>query len=143
MLMSAFHLSQDEQSRLLEAAQQALQKAYAPYSGFRVGAAILTEQGNLFTGCNVENSSYGLTICAERTAVVSAVVQEGGEQMRIRAVAVVNNRRTYCPPCGACRQVLYEFGAEAIVLLAADDNLKQLTVAQLLPGVFQLQSEGF
>ena len=136
--MTSFNLSPEEQSQLLEAAQSVLQNAYAPYSRFRVGAAILTHLGNLFTGCNVENSSYGLTICAERTAIVSAVAQEGGDRMKIRAVAVVNEKGTYCPPCGACRQVMFEFGADAAILLQEGNALKQVTMTQLLPGAFQL-----
>jgi cytidine deaminase len=136
--MTSFNLSPEEKSQLIEAAQSVLQNAYAPYSGFRVGAAILTHLGNLFTGCNVENSSYGLTICAERAAIVSAVAQEGGDRMKIRAVAVVNEKGTYCPPCGACRQVMFEFGADAAILLQEGNALKQVTMAQLLPGAFQL-----
>jgi len=136
--MTSFNLSPEEKSQLIEAAQSVLQNAYAPYSGFRVGAAILTHLGNLFTGCNVENSSYGLTICAERAAIVSAVAQEGGDRMKIRAVAVVNEKGTYCPPCGACRQVMFEFGADAVILLQEGDALKQVTMTQLLPGAFQL-----
>lgn len=136
--MSSCNLSSEEKSQLLEAAQSVLQNAYAPYSRFRVGAAILTHLGNLFTGCNVENSSYGLTICAERTAIVSAVAQEGGDRMKIRAVAVVNEKGTYCPPCGACRQVMFEFGTDAVILLQEGDALKQVTMTQLLPGAFQL-----
>lgn len=136
--MTHLNLTTDEKSRLLDAAHSAVQKAYAPYSGFRVGAAILTHLGNLFMGCNVENSSYGLTICAERTAIASAVAQEGGDKMRIRAIAVVNQKDTYCPPCGACRQVMFEFGADAIVFLKEGDSLKQVSIAELLPGAFQL-----
>lgn len=136
--MTSFNLSPEEKSQLIEAAQSVLQNAYAPYSRFRVGAAILTHLGNLFTGCNVENSSYGLTICAERAAIVSAVAQEGGDRMKIRAVAVVNEKGTYCPPCGACRQVMFEFGADAAILLQEGNALKQVTMAQLLPGAFQL-----
>jgi cytidine deaminase len=136
--MATPDLCVEEESRLLEAARSVVQNAYAPYSGFRVGAAILTERGTLYTGCNVENGSYGLTICAERTAIASAVTQEGGTQMRIRAVAVVNERTTYCPPCGACRQVIYEFGENAVIVLQEGDNLKRVSIAELLPGAFQL-----
>lgn len=137
--MPSLNLATEESSRLLETARRSLPKAYAPYSGFRVGAAILTHKGNLFTGCNVENSSYGLTICAERTAVVSAVAQEGGDNLRIRAVAVVNEQGTFCRPCGACRQVIIEFGADAIILLQEGDSLKQVPITELLPGPFQLR----
>lgn len=136
--MDTPHLCVEEESRLLEAARSVIRNAYAPYSGFRVGAAILTDRGNLYTGCNVENSSYGLTICAERTAIASAVTQEGGTQMTIRAVAVVNERETYCPPCGACRQVIYEFGESAVIVLQEGNNLKRVSIAELLPGAFQL-----
>lgn len=86
-----------------------------------------------------ENSSYGLTICAERTAIFCPVAQEGGDRMRIRAVAVVKQKGTYCPPCGACRQVIFEFGTQANVLLQENDNLKQFSMAELLPGAFELK----
>ncbi len=137
--MSACELTPEEKFQLLEAAKAVLQNAYAPYSGFRVGAALLTLRGNLFTGCNVENNSYSLTLCAERTAIASAVAQEGGENMKIRAVAVVNEKGTSCPPCGACRQVIFEFGVDAIILLQEGSTLKQISIAELLPGAFQLK----
>lgn len=133
------NISTEEKNQLLEAAKSVLSKAYVPYSGFRVGAAILTVQGNIFTGCNVENGSYSLTICAERNAIASAVTQEGGDQMRIRAVAVVNESGTFCPPCGACRQVMYEFGETAITLLQNGDIIQEIPITELLPGAFQLK----
>lgn len=94
--------------RLAAAAEQAAQQAYAPYSRFRVGAALLLANGAIVTGANVENASYGLAICAERSAVVRAVA-EHGPKTRIAAVAVTNLNDSPSPPCGACRQVLGEF----------------------------------
>jgi cytidine deaminase len=89
-------------------AQTAAEHAYAPYSHFYVGAALLLTNGETATGCNVENASYGLTICAERAALVQAVARYGPE-VRLRAVCIVNRNQTASPPCGACRQVLAEF----------------------------------
>lgn len=130
-------LSADEQARLLAAARELLDRAYAPYSKFRVGAAVLTAAGNIFTGCNVENASYGLTNCAERTAIFSAVAAEGGK-MRVRAVAVVNASNAPCSPCGACRQVIFEFGPEAIVIYQGKNGVEQSTASALLPSGFKL-----
>jgi homotetrameric cytidine deaminase len=94
--------------QLIEAAQEAAEHSYSPYSGFRVGSAILLTNGKTVTGTNVENVSYGLTICAERAALVRAVAMFG-PQIRVAAVAVVNLNDSPSPPCGACRQVLAEF----------------------------------
>src|SRR5215831_15980090 len=101
-------LSEDERRELARMAEDAIDRAYAPYSGFHVGAAVLTEAGNRYTGCNVENASYGLTTCAERVAVFAAVAAEG-PAMRLRAVAVRCDGDAACSPCGACRQVVNEF----------------------------------
>ncbi len=95
-------------AHLLAAAVAAAVHAYAPYSGFRVGAALLLVTGEIVTGANVENSSYGLTLCAERSALVRAIA-ERGPQIRIEAIAVANLNQSASPPCGACRQVLAEF----------------------------------
>ncbi len=100
---------------LFQAAKEAREKAYAPYSGFRVGAALLTEDGTVVTGCNVENRSYGLTICAERNAVTSAVASG---HKRFRAVAVVTDTDPPASPCGMCRETLAEFSESIPVLLA-------------------------
>ena len=100
---------------LLILAQEASTKAYAPYSGFTVGAALECEDGSVVTGCNVENAAYGECICAERTAVVKAV-SEG--KTAFRRIAVYGPGKTYCMPCGACRQVLSEFAPEMEVLCA-------------------------
>src|SRR5271154_2661648 len=92
----------DMRKRLLAAARQAMKNAYAPYSKFRVGAALLTATGEVFLGCNVENASFGMTNCAERTAVFSAVAQLG-PKVEVRAIAVTNDHGVPCSPCGACR----------------------------------------
>ncbi len=99
-------------ARLLQAARAARRYAYAPYSRFRVGAAVLTRDGSVYTGCNVENGSYGLSVCAERVAVQKAV---SSGHRRIVAVAVAGRGRTMLMPCGACRQVLVEFGTQFVV----------------------------
>ena len=91
-----------------------MKNAHAPYSNFHVGAAILLTSGKIFSGCNVENASYGMTNCAERTAIFSAVAQLG-PKIEIRAVAVANDHGVACSPCGACRQVIYEFGPDAMI----------------------------
>lgn len=134
--MSCSTLTRDERSGLLQAARDAAKKGYAPYSHFRVGAAVLTERGSLVTGCNVENASYGLTICAERGAISSAVAQEGGEKMKIRAIAVVSENGSACAPCGACRQVIFEFGPDALVLFQSEDGLEEVRISELLPKGF-------
>ncbi len=125
-------------SRLLQAAREVLEKAYAPYSRFRVGAALLTEQGHLFSGANVENASYGLSLCAERAAVAAAVAAEG-PGLQIRALAVVCEAPGACPPCGACLQVLREFGPGAVVLYAGPEGLVQRPLKELLPEGFALE----
>jgi cytidine deaminase len=130
-------LSPDQRHTLLDAARAALKHAYAPYSGFHVGAALLTEAGATFTGCNVENSSYGLTNCGERTAVFAAVAAEGAA-MRIRAIAVWSDPERPCSPCGACRQVIAEFGPDAIVLFQGKDGVQELRACELLPSGFIL-----
>jgi cytidine deaminase len=108
-------LTPDESEALQLAATTAAKNAYAPYSHFRVGAALLLDDGATVTGCNVENASYGLTICAERSAVVSAI-SEKGPQIRIRAIAVDNLNGAASAPCGACRQVLSEFTLEDAII---------------------------
>jgi cytidine deaminase len=126
-----------ERERLLREARAALSRAYAPYSKFHVGAAVLTEAGNIYSGCNVENASYGLTICAERTAICRAVAAEGPE-MKIRAIAVLNGNDAPCSPCGACRQFLFEFGAKAVVWFQGRDGVVESSASELLPAGFTL-----
>lgn len=135
-------LSPEQAARLLEAASGVLERAYAPYSNYRVGAAVLTEQGSIVTGCNVENASFGLTNCAERTAVFSAVC-EGSTQ--IVAVAVVTDGESVPYPCGACRQVLNEFTkphCPVLVARAAElDDVEWLSMEELLPRAFLLNED--
>jgi homotetrameric cytidine deaminase len=128
---------------LLIAAKQAALHSYSPYSGFRVGAALLLTNGEMVTGTNVENVSYGLTICAERAALVRAVAQFGPE-IRVAAVAVVNLNGAASPPCGACRQVLAEFmDPDGPVSFPGGDGGAVVTVTlpmrELLPFGFDLQ----
>ena len=124
-------------AQLIAAAKRAMTNAYAPYSKFRVGAAVLTSTGRIFTGCNVENASYGMTNCAERTAIFSAIAADG-PKLEIRAVAVVNDRGVPCSPCGACRQVIYEFGPGATVFFPGAKGWKQAQITELLPEGFRL-----
>jgi cytidine deaminase len=123
---------------LLRTARGAMKKAYAPYSNFRVGSALLTTSGKVFSGCNVENASYGMTNCAERTAIFSAVAQLG-PKLEIRALAVVNDHGVPCSPCGACRQVIYEFGPDATVFYQGAKGEKEAHITALLPEGFRLK----
>ena len=119
---------------LIEAARQASTRAYCPYSKFRVGAAIRTDDGALVAGCNVENASYGLTVCAERNAVFQAVA---AGHRRVRALVVYTPTATPTAPCGACRQVLNEFGPDAEILCVCDGPEQiRATLTALLPGAF-------
>jgi cytidine deaminase len=122
--------------KLIATAQEASDKAYAPYSQFQVGAALLTAAGNIFSGCNVENISYGLTMCAERNAIATAIAAEGGDKMKLKAIAIVNNRSIPCSPCGACRQVIWEFGQQAIVIFQGNLGLQTAEAIALLPEGF-------
>lgn len=128
----------EKKDHLLALARSAQQNAYAPYSKFRVGAAVLLENGEIFTGCNVENASYGLTNCAERSAIFTAVSSLGGGNVKIRAVAVVNDHDVPCSPCGACRQVIAEFGPEATIWYQGRNGVQESTMEQLLPDSFRM-----
>jgi cytidine deaminase len=136
--MTTRTLSAGVQAKLLRAAQKAMKNAHAPYSKFRVGAAILLTNGKIFSGCNVENASYGMTNCAERTAIFSAVA-ELGPKIEIRAVTVVNDQGVPCSPCGACRQVIYEFGPDATIYFEGANGPKHSHITELLPEGFRLQ----
>ena len=117
---------------LVALATQARERAYAPYSNYRVGAALLSKSGRVYTGCNIENAVYSLTICAERTALFKAV-SEGECEFKALAVVTANGGS----PCGSCRQVLAEFGQDLRVLIAVPDKLVAVqTVAELLPRAF-------
>lgn len=127
-------------SELVSLARAAMARAYAPYSGFQVGAALLAESGAVYLGCNIENSSYSPTICAERTAFAKAVSE--GERAFI-AIAVVGGKEGtcsgFCPPCGVCRQVMREFcnpDSFCIILAKSAEEYREYTLAQLLPESF-------
>ncbi len=125
---------------LTDAANDAKTKAYAPYSRFRVGSALLAEDGTVFTGCNVENSSFSLTICAERNALFKAV-SEGHSVFR--AIAVTSDDPGFLTPCGACRQVLSEFAPDIEVILAtASGKIKRTNLKELLPMPANLKKLG-
>ena len=124
----------DTRQRLIAAATAVRENAYAPASRFRVGAAVLADDGRIFAGCNVENASYGLTICAERAAVFTAVAA-GAKSLR--AVAIATDLAEPASPCGACRQVLAEFGRTMTVLLAGRAGaVRSTTLTDLLPSPF-------
>ena len=132
------HLAGDTAAKLLSAAREAAENAYAPYSGFRVGAALLFDDGFIATGCNVENVSYGLTICAERNALFSAVAQSGSAH-KIVAIAVTNLNDAPSPPCGACRQVLSEFVTpDAVISFPSDNGPEARPFAEIFPFAFHL-----
>lgn len=119
-------------SDLLQIAHKAKTHSYSPYSNFRVGAVLVTDEGNMYTGVNVENSSYGLTNCAERTAVFKAVTE--GER-KFKTIVLVSDAKDFIPPCGACRQVLMEVcGPDLEVVMSNSDNeIQILKLSELLP----------
>ena len=123
---------------LLDAARAAMKNAHAPYSGFRVGAALRTSSGEVFAGCNVENASYGMTNCAERTAIFSAVAKLG-PKMEVAEIAITCAQEVPCAPCGACRQVIYEFGPKARVYFQSGKGWKETPITELLPEGFRLK----
>lgn len=130
--------SQMNPSDLLEEAKSAAEKSYSPYSNFRVGAALLLSNGRVITGTNVENVSFGLTICAERSALVRAV-SEFGPAIRITAVAVANLNQAASPPCGACRQMLAEFaGPGATIIFPAAAGTTTMRFDEILPFGFDM-----
>jgi cytidine deaminase len=127
------NLTPDQQGELIRRALEARGRAYAPYSGYRVGAAVLTSSGAVYDGANVENAAYPSGICAERAAVFHAIGQ-GEREIQVVVVATQNGGT----PCGSCRQVLSEFGPQAVVMMvdAAGTVVRQATVAELLPDAF-------
>ncbi|MBA2735385.1 MAG: cytidine deaminase [Pyrinomonadaceae bacterium] len=119
---------------LIEKAQQARETAHAPFSGFKVGAALLTKSGDVYTGCNIENASYGLTMCAERVAVFKAI-SEGKKDFT--NLAIVADTENLTPPCGACRQIIWEFcGNIPIILANLSDETEIFQMSELLPRAF-------
>jgi cytidine deaminase len=130
-------MQSEEIDSALALAKEFRERAYAPYSGFAVGAAILTDSGEIFGGANVENASYGLSICAERTAAVSAVA---AGHRNFRAIAIAGPESTTTVPCGACRQFLNEFNPELIVAFTTADGVEVTTLDKLLPNAFGPQN---
>ena len=130
-------MKNEEIRKLINIAIEAREKAYAPYSNFKVGAAVLTEKGNIYTGCNIENASYGLSICAERVAIFKAVSE--GER-NFKMLVVVADTDQPVSPCGACRQVMIEFGDYDVVLANLKGEFKIYKVSQLLPENFDKEN---
>lgn len=125
---------------LIEKAKAARENAYCPYSKFKVGAAVLAKSGKIYTGCNVENASYGLTNCAERTAIFKAV-SEGERGNFIKAIAIILDAPDYGAPCGTCRQVINEFAeSDAVIIMSTMSGKHKIeTLATLLPYAFKLE----
>jgi cytidine deaminase len=136
--MTQVKLTTAEQKQLIEVATQGMQKAYAPYSQFKVGAAVLTSTGEIFPGCNIENASYGLSICAERNAIANAIIGSEEDTMTIKAIAVANSQNVSCSPCGACRQVIWEFGKNTQVIFRSSQGWQTSSIKDLLPVGFSL-----
>lgn len=127
------------ESELAELAKKAREMAYAPYSRFKVGAALLCEDGTVYTGCNVENASSGAACCAERNAVFKAV-SEG--HRKFSAIAIAGSGTDYTSPCGICRQVLSEFcGEDFPVIMCGPEDFRKVTLKELLPYAFRLKKE--
>ncbi|MCE2951147.1 MAG: cytidine deaminase [Alphaproteobacteria bacterium] len=133
-------LAEHVREELIAAAREACAKAYAPYSKFRVGAAVLTQQGHIYQGCNVENGAYPLCVCAERNAIARAVIEEG-PTMSLKAIAIINMNEQECTPCGGCRQVISEFGKSTTVLYVGGQGWTETPLYTLLPGVFDFMPE--
>lgn len=123
-------------NELMKKAKEAMDKAYAPYSGFRVGAALIAGSGNVYTGANIENISFGATNCAERTAVFKAVSE--GER-KLKKIAIASDSEDYIHPCGICRQVLAEFGDRSLKILCSNKkgDYREYTLEELLPNAFK------
>lgn len=140
---SAPGLSHEQSAQLRALATHAAGHSYSPYSHFRVGAALLLMNGEIVTGCNVENCSYRLTCCAEQGAITRAVI-EHGPLIRLRAVAVANLNGAASMPCGACRQTLTEFGDDSMIVLYPGERgeAQETTLGELLPHAFRLEFLG-
>lgn len=133
--MRSFMAAKSQDASLVAAARAARKKAYSPYSGVKIGAAVLTRDGEIFSGCNIENASYGLSCCAERTAIFNAVASG---HRGIRSMAVVGKSQEFTSPCGACRQVMVEFNPRMRVLRRGDDGFSEnVTAEDLLPSHFK------
>ncbi len=121
---------------LLKLACEAAENAYAPYSGFKVGASVLYKDGSVYSGCNVENASYGLSLCAERSAISSAI--KHGKHTGLLAIAICSQNAGLCFPCGACRQWITEFSKDAKIIVRHKSGLKEYSAQELLPHSFSL-----
>jgi len=133
------NISENEWEQMILNSSSSFDKAYAPYSNFKVGAAGITSTGLMIQGCNVENASYGLTVCAERNCIAQAVINhDESEKLVLNALVVFTKETKLTPPCGACRQVIAEFFEPSAVIMAANHlgNQKQWSVSQLLPDAF-------
>jgi len=129
-------ISSDIRQNLIQKAEEAALNSYSPYSKFKVGCALLTEKNQIFTGTNVENASYGLSICAERNAIFSAVAQEG-PSMRLKAVVITSIPNAHLTsPCGACRQVIAEFGKDIPIIFPNGSEYINVPLENLLPYQF-------
>ena len=123
----------NELEKLFELAKKASENSYSPYSGFKVGAALQTKHGHIFTGCNIENSSYGATICAERTAIFKAVSEN---ELTFHALAIYVQSDKIFPPCGICRQVMAEFSHNLIIIYGNDREIRTSSIKELMPESF-------
>ena len=124
----------EEFEKLIKEAEKARKRAYTPYSKFQVGAAVLSADGKIFTGCNIENASFGLAICAERVAIFKAI-SEGS--IKFEAIAVIGDTDNPCSPCGACRKVISEFGEDILLIMAnLKGDVKIKKIKELIPEAF-------
>ena len=126
-------MQEETLDKLIDTASEAIRNSYSPYSSFPVGAAVLTESGRIYGGCNIENASYGATVCAERVAIFKAV-SEG--ETRIKAVAIYTNAANLAFPCGMCLQVMSEFSDDIPIILASDTLVRVYQLSELLPHRF-------
>lgn len=130
-------ISEELKEKLIVLAKEAQENAYIPYSKFAVGAALITEDGDIFTGCNIENISYGLSICGERTAI-SKMISEKGPKTKIKAIVNTTKADISCSPCGACRQVILEFSSpETVVIYKNQEEFIAVPASHILPGAFE------
>ena len=137
--LTSGNIESDTWQALVTKAKQAYQKAYAPYSDFRVGAAALTTDNKIVQGCNVENASYGLTVCAERNCIAQGVINnQSNKTVEFTAIVIYTEQEKLTPPCGACRQVISEFFPQQSLVMAVNhlNKQQQWTVEQLLPDAF-------
>lgn len=126
---------------IMEHAIKARERAYAPYSGFKVGAALLTGSGKIYCGCNIENSAYSATICAERVAIFKAISEGDGEIIKIAICGGKEKLDSLCMPCGECRQVMSEFAPDVEIISGDLNSLKKYKLSELMPNVFKLKDE--